>query len=183
MDKSILRKFAIESRQELMSKIKNKIQTFYIDEDFSKEQKGEVYVLSNEKHSLSLTKEEYQKRELLIKRIKELSLEQVVEESAYTWFNRIIAIRYMEINDMLPLTKDNQSLGIRVLSSKDNTPDPEILKFSNLTNPDLDIELKKEKYVELNKNPLQCSCLENPGDRGAWWAAVYGVAQSWTRLK
>ena len=32
-------------------------------------------------------------------------------------------------------------------------------------------------------NPLQCSCLENPRDRGAWWAAVYGVAQSRTRLK
>ena len=29
-------------------------------------------------------------------------------------------------------------------------------------------------------NPLQCSCLENPRDGGAWWAAVYGVAQSWT---
>ena len=36
---------------------------------------------------------------------------------------------------------------------------------------------------EGNGNPLQCSCLENPRDRGAWWAAVYGVAQSWTRLK
>ena len=36
---------------------------------------------------------------------------------------------------------------------------------------------------EGNDNPLQCSCLENPRDRGAWWAAVYGVAQSWTRLK
>ena len=36
---------------------------------------------------------------------------------------------------------------------------------------------------EGNGNPLQCSCLENPGDRGAWWAAVYGVAQSRTRLK
>ena len=34
-----------------------------------------------------------------------------------------------------------------------------------------------------NGNPLQCSCLENPRDRGAWWAAVYGVAQSWTWLK
>ena len=34
-----------------------------------------------------------------------------------------------------------------------------------------------------NGNPLQCSCLENPRDRGAWWAAVYGVAQSQTRLK
>ena len=36
---------------------------------------------------------------------------------------------------------------------------------------------------EGNGNPLQRSCLENPRDRGAWWAAVYGVAQSRTRLK
>ena len=36
---------------------------------------------------------------------------------------------------------------------------------------------------EGNGNPLQCSCLENPRDRGAWWAADYGVAQSQTRLK
>ena len=32
-------------------------------------------------------------------------------------------------------------------------------------------------------NPLQCSCLENSRDGGAWWAAIYGFAQSWTRLK
>ena len=36
---------------------------------------------------------------------------------------------------------------------------------------------------EGNGNPLQCSCLENPRDGGAWWTAVYGVAQSRTRLK
>ena len=36
---------------------------------------------------------------------------------------------------------------------------------------------------EGNGNPLQCSCLENPRDGEAWWAAVYGVAQSRTRLK
>ena len=36
---------------------------------------------------------------------------------------------------------------------------------------------------EGNGNPLQCSCLENPRDGGAWWAAVYGIAQSRTRLK
>ena len=36
---------------------------------------------------------------------------------------------------------------------------------------------------EGNDNPLQCSCLENPRDGGTWWAAVYGVAQSQTRLK
>ena len=36
---------------------------------------------------------------------------------------------------------------------------------------------------EGNGNPLQCSCLENPRNGGAWWATVYGVAQSRTRLK
>ena len=36
---------------------------------------------------------------------------------------------------------------------------------------------------EGNGNPLQCYCVENPRDRGAWWAAIYGVAQRWTRLK
>ena len=36
---------------------------------------------------------------------------------------------------------------------------------------------------EGNGNPLQCSCLENPRNRASWWAAVYGVAQSQTRLK
>ena len=152
MDKTILKKFAIESRKELMEKMKNKINTFYTDEDFKSEQKGEIYILSNEKHSLSLTNDEFNKRELLIKRIKELSFEQVIEEAAFTWFNRIIAIRYMEINEMLPLTRDNQTLGVRVLSSKDNTPDPEIMKISNLVNPDLDIGFNKEYYSTISDN-------------------------------
>ena len=38
-------------------------------------------------------------------------------------------------------------------------------------------------FGEGNGTPLQCPCLENPRDRGAWWTAVYGVAQSRTRLK
>lgn len=149
MDKAVLKKFAIESRQDLMQRMENKIKTFYIDEEFSKQQSGDVYILANNKHSLNLSKEEYKKRELLIKRINELGLDQVIEEAAYTWFNRIVAIRYMEIHDYLPLTRDNQSLGIRVLSSKDNTPDPEIMKFTNLVNPELDIDFRREKYVEL----------------------------------
>ena len=49
-------------------------------------------------------------------------------------------------------------------------------------------ELKFTKYNlskpgEGNGNPLHCSCLENPRDGGAWWAAVYGVTQSQTQLK
>ena len=44
-------------------------------------------------------------------------------------------------------------------------------------------ELIYETNGEGNGSPLQCSCLENPRDRGVWWAAVYGVAQSRTQLK
>ena len=39
------------------------------------------------------------------------------------------------------------------------------------------------KSIEGNGNPIQCSCLENPRDGGAWWAAISGVAQIWTQLK
>ena len=42
---------------------------------------------------------------------------------------------------------------------------------------------KENAIGEGNGNPLQCSCLENPRDGEAWWAAVYGVTQSRTRLK
>ena len=47
----------------------------------------------------------------------------------------------------------------------------------------LDFHFSLSCIGEGNGNPLQCSCLENPRDRGAWWAAVSGVAQSRTRLK
>ena len=45
------------------------------------------------------------------------------------------------------------------------------------------ITMNKASGGEGNGNPLQCSFLENPRDGLAWWAAVYGVTQSWTRLK
>ena len=47
----------------------------------------------------------------------------------------------------------------------------------------LHFHLSLSHIEEGNGNPLQCSCLENPRDREASWAAVYGVAQSRTRLK
>ena len=149
MDKTILKNFAVESRKDLMEKIDRKIKLFYVDEEFKKDNRGDVIVLSNDKHTLTLTKEEENDREKLIKRIIELGYKEVIEEASYTWFNRIIALRYMEINDFLPLTRDNQSLGIKVLSSNENTVVPEILKFSNLLNPELDINFDKNKYSEL----------------------------------
>ena len=47
----------------------------------------------------------------------------------------------------------------------------------------LHIQFSLSCIGEGNGNPLHCSCLENPRDGGAWWAAVSGVAQSWTQLK
>ena len=51
------------------------------------------------------------------------------------------------------------------------------------TTEQLHFHLSLSCIGEGNGNPLQCSCLENPRDRGAWWAAVYGVAQGPTWLK
>ena len=45
------------------------------------------------------------------------------------------------------------------------------------------LNILKDEFGDKYTNPLQCSCLENPRDGGAWWAAVYGVSQSQTRLK
>ena len=68
---------------------------------------------------------------------------------------------------------------------------PHSIQYSCLENP-MDRGATTERlhfYFSLscigegNGNPLQCSCLENPRHGGAWWAAIYGVTQSRTRLK
>ena len=67
-------------------------------------------------------------------------------------------------------------LGRKVMTNLDS-----IIKSRDITLP-TKVHLVKA-IGEGNGNPLQYSCLENPRDRGAWWAAVYGVTQSRTRLK
>lgn len=162
MNKSILKKFAIESREMLMTSVENELNKYYVDENLEKTQSGDLIILENDNITLKpLTFDEFNKRTTLISRIKDLSEDgsfesgkkRVIEETAYTWFNRIVAIRYMELNDMLPLTKDNQSLGIRVLSSVNNETHPEILKLGNLTNTGLDLKIDFDKYNKLlNEN-------------------------------
>ena len=145
MDKSILRKFATESRKLLMTSVENQLKKYHIDEEFNKVPSGDLVILKNDKYTLPpTTKEESILRDKLKSRVIQIKKEQVIEEAAYTWFNRIIAIRYMELHDMLPLTKDNQSLNIRILSSKEGIH-PEILKITNLTNSALDLNIKLEE--------------------------------------
>ena len=63
------------------------------------------------------------------------------------------------------------------------TEEPGKLRSMGLLRVGHDWATSLSRIGERNGNPLQCSCLENPRDGGAWWAAVYGVAQSLTRLK
>ena len=58
-----------------------------------------------------------------------------------------------------------------------------LLRVGHLATERLYFHFSLSCIGEGNGNPLQCSCLENLRDGGAWWAAVYGVAQSQTRLK
>ena len=61
--------------------------------------------------------------------------------------------------------------------------EPGRLQWGSDTTERLHFHFSLSCIGEGNGNPLQCSCLENPRDREAWWAAIYGVAQSWTWLK
>ena len=60
--------------------------------------------------------------------------------------------------------------------------DPYSLKHNDVEIRPVNNPTSKSSRGEGNGTPLQYSCLENPMDRGAWWAAVHGVAKSWTRL-
>ncbi len=89
-----------------------------------------------------LSKEEKAQRAKLIARINQIGFKQVIEEVAYTWFNRFSALRFMEVNDYLPT-------GVRVLSSSNpNSAEPDMLNEAL----ELDLEIDKEYVYELKLN-------------------------------
>lgn len=106
------------------------------------EQKKEIDIIQNNK---ILSPEEKKSRKALINKIEEEGYEEVIEEIAYTWFNRFISIRFMEVNDYLPS-------GIRMFSSINNEFRPEILEEAiNLDVSWLDEDKVLELYREGNK--------------------------------
>jgi type II restriction/modification system DNA methylase subunit YeeA len=109
MDKSAVKNFAVWARRKLIDDITQKAFELGITE---KGISKAVKVSSDavQVNGRLLQKYEVKQREALVARIKEKGFQEVIEEAAYTWFNRIIAIRFMEVNEYLPT-------GIRVLSS------------------------------------------------------------------
>ena len=115
MDKTAIKNYAIYARNKLIQSTKDKAATIGIYEDkvvtpSSKGQDFEVYT-SSIGTNVTLNKEEIVQRENLIKKIHNDGYKGTIEEVAYTWFNRIIAIRFMEVNNYLPSR-------VRVLSSE-----------------------------------------------------------------
>lgn len=140
MNKSALKKFATEARKELREKVKIKALQLGITEDAIKEEtvqsSDSVFIDGRQ-----LTKEEQRQRNKLIDRIKLKGFNQVIEEVAYTWFNRFAALRFMEVHNYLP-TK------VRVLSSThEGSYEPDIMKEALNINLDIDKELVYELKV------------------------------------
>lgn len=116
MDKSAIKNFATSARNKLIEGVIQKAYEFGISD---KEIKNVEYLQDGVRLEINneyryLTNSEATNREKLIEQIESKGFSQVIEEVAYTWFNRIIAIRFMEVNDYLPT-------GVRVLSSEETS--------------------------------------------------------------
>lgn len=114
MNKGAIQKFAIWARNELIAQVSQRAYQYGIDES------GFGDASADTLNGRLLTAEEKSQRQELIKQIKEKGYQQVMEEVAYTWFNRFIALRFMEVNNYLPSH-------IRVFSDASGAFKPEIL--------------------------------------------------------
>ena len=149
MDKNALKTFAVESRRKLIEDTKYQASLLGISADEIKEPVSSAEGMETYQISAStihtIYDEEIEQRKHLVQEIKDKGFENVIEEVAYTWFNRIIAIRYMEVNDYLPTRT-------RVLSSE--TPgkvEPDIV--TDALNLDLDFSSSDtEKILDLKEN-------------------------------
>lgn len=155
MNKSALKKFATEARRELLEKVKLQARKLGI----TTESIQEVNVESSDAvfiEGRQLSDTERKQRNKLISRINDIGFDRVMDETAYTWFNRFVALRYMEVNDYLP-TK------VRVLSSNSDSVEPDMMKEALSLNLNLDKEyvynLKlNNKTDELFKYLIKMHC-------------------------
>lgn len=137
MNKNAIKKFATEARRELISRVGQRALKYGI----SDKEVGNPNDDSVGGHLLSST--EKKQRAALIDRIKEKGYEQVMEEVAYTWFNRFSALRFMEVNGYLPTR-------VRVFTDENNSFKPQILTEAiHLEMDGLDME-KVYTYKEAN---------------------------------
>ena len=137
MNKNAIQKFAIWARNELIAQVSQRAYQYGI------EASGFGDASADTLNGRPLTAEEKSQRQELIGKIKEKGYQQVMEAVAYTWFNRFIALRFMEVNNYLPSH-------IRVFSDASGAFKPEILNdVLHLDLPGLDSG-KVAEYIESN---------------------------------
>ena len=114
MDKNAIKKYAVWARRELITRVSQRAALFGV----TREGYGETDPASV--GDLVLSAAERGQRRALVAQLREKSYEQVMEEAAYTWFNRFIALRFMEVNGYLPTH-------VRVFSNEEGAFKPQIL--------------------------------------------------------
>lgn len=135
MDKRALQTYAVWAKQNLENQIEVSLKSLGIDNDNNIRQArkvGEYTIIDGDSNSYPA--DLYDKRNKIIDLVKSEGYKNIIEEFAYTWFNRIIALRFMEVHDFLPH-------GFRVLSSRDGSFEPEILKNLNYVQADLKLDM------------------------------------------
>lgn len=143
MNKNAIKKFAIEARTKLIDSVTDKAGMLGITDEACSEPitRGadfEIYQTAAGTE-VTLNKRQCEQRRKLVAQIESRGFEAVVEEVAYTWFNRICAIRFMEVNDYLP----NR---VRVLSSeKEGKMEPDLVTQA----PDVDFDLTAQEKEEI----------------------------------
>lgn len=113
MDKNAIKKYAVWARQELISRVSQRALIYGISAREMQENADSI-------NGKLLTRREKSQRAALISRVKQIGYEQVIEEVAYTWFNRFCALRFMEVNGYLPSH-------VRVFTDENNAFNPQIL--------------------------------------------------------
>ena len=172
MDKNAIKKFAIWARKELIARVTQRAYLYGVDgeQELDAEQK--------EINGRLLSAVELKQRRTLVSRVKEKGFESIMDEAAYTWFNRFAALRYMEVNGVLPTR-------VRVFTDSEGAFQPQILTecltMDNLEglNKEIVFALKEQDATdELYKYLLitQCNAL------GSILPAMFEQIEDYTEL-
>ena len=171
MNKNAIKKFAIEAREDLISRVMQKAAKYGVTEDNIGDPRAESV------GGRLLTPTEKSQRQKLIEKIKQDGYKQVMEAAAYTWFNRFIALRFMEVNKYLPSR-------VRVFTDAEGNFAPQILDEAltveiDGVNRDYVIKLlSDENKDELYKYLIikQCNAL------GSILPGMFQKIDDWTEL-
>ena len=148
MNTNHLKKFAQEARRKLLEQVGAKLN----------------FVLTTDSAEL---REKTEQLKQLRQELSRTNKEQLIEKVAYTWFNRLMALRFMDVNDY-------QSLGIRIITPKDNYTIPEILDEAKRGNIPEELKVHRQKIYDLLDNKIPST---NPQNE------AYKVSVSYTHLR